>query len=299
MKAKPTIAIVGPGALGSALALALHAASYRISAIAARASSRRQAQALARKVESSAIETKSAPFAADIIWLCVPDDAIAGCAQAFARSGDWRGRIVLHSSGARSSADLAPLHRRGAAVASLHPMMTFARGVMQSLAAVPFSVEGDAGAVRAASAIARGLGGHVFPIQTKDKPLYHAWGAFAAPFLLTCMMMAERVAIASGVPRDRVRSVMAPIVQQTVKNFLERGAAASLTGPLVRGDLQTIAAHLCVLPRVPGAYELYRSITRTAVAMLPVKHAKQVKRLLEENSAPSPVLRVRKGKVSP
>src|SRR4051794_27497291 len=128
---KPSIAIVGPGALGSAVARALHASGYTVAEIVSRdnAASLRHARELARVVGARATTFTQARLDADVVWLCVPDDAIADCARVLARRRDveWRGRIVLHSSGALSSSLLQPLARRGAAIGSLHPMMTFVR----------------------------------------------------------------------------------------------------------------------------------------------------------------------------
>jgi predicted short-subunit dehydrogenase-like oxidoreductase (DUF2520 family) len=217
----------------------------------------------------------------DIVWLCVPDDAIAGCARQLAATGTWAKRVVLHSSGALGSNALSPLREQGASVASLHPMMTFAAGVKLSWEGIPFAVEGDAAAVRKSRALVRDLGGSIFRIRPEDKALYHMSGFFAAPLLLTTLAMAERVAIAAGIPRRSARAFLEPIVRQTVENYLVQGAAASLTGPLVRGDVATLRKHIKALRRVPEACQAYFALARAAVEMLPVKHRKELKRLLK------------------
>src|SRR5262245_28458313 len=99
---KPTIAIVGAGNLAQALAPALRRAGYRVREIVSRAGgeSRRRARALARRVGAKATDHEHASLDADIIWLCVTDDAIAQTAQRLALRPAWKGRTVLHSSGA-------------------------------------------------------------------------------------------------------------------------------------------------------------------------------------------------------
>src|SRR4051794_19120106 len=102
MPGKPSFAIVGPGALGSAVARGLHAAGYDVRELVVRnGAALRRARPLAREVKSHAVEFSAATLDADVIWLCVPDDAIAGCARQLAvrRDVHWRGRIALHSSG--------------------------------------------------------------------------------------------------------------------------------------------------------------------------------------------------------
>jgi len=275
---KPSIAIVGPGALGSSLALSLRAAGYPLVAVSGRTPAR--AHALARRVKARARSISEAPFGADIVWVCVPDDSLASVANTLARAGDWEGRVVLHSSGARSSDELSALRQRGASAGSLHPMMTFTRGAVRTMTGVPFAVEGDPAAARLARQIARDLGGIVFPIRKQDKALYHSWGSFASPLVLTTLAMAERIAVAAGVPVARVRAVMTPIVRQTIANYLERGAAAAFTGPLARGDLNTIRKHLRDLGRVPGARDLYVALVRAAMDILPVKNREKLRRVL-------------------
>jgi predicted short-subunit dehydrogenase-like oxidoreductase (DUF2520 family) len=159
--------------------------------------------------------------------------------------------------------------------------MTFAAGVKLSLKGIPFAVEGDAAAVRRAQGLVRDLGGSIFRIRPEDKALYHMSGFFAAPLLLTTLALAERVAVAAGIPRRSARVFLQPIVRQTAENYLAQGAAASLTGPLARGDVATLRKHIQALRRLPEARQAYFALARAAVEMLPVKNAKELKRLLK------------------
>ena len=115
---------------------------------------------------------------ADVVWFCVPDREIARAAGRLAGIVDWKGKIALHSSGALGSDELRGLRRRGAAVASVHPLMTFVSRSVPSLKGVPFALEGDAAALRVAGRIVRDLGGEAFSISKNKKLAYHAWGAF-------------------------------------------------------------------------------------------------------------------------
>src|SRR5216684_8348937 len=118
---------------------------------------------------------------------------IAAAARELAPATAWKGKIAFHSSGALASDELNVLRRRGAAVASVHPMMTFVRGSIPSLKGVPFGVEGDAAAVRVARRVVKDLGGEVFTVRKQNKAAYHAWGAFASPLLVAALVTAEQV----------------------------------------------------------------------------------------------------------
>jgi predicted short-subunit dehydrogenase-like oxidoreductase (DUF2520 family) len=279
MRKKSSISIVGAGNFAMALAPALRKAGYSIDEIIVRG---RPARALARQAGARAETFESASYTARVFWLCVSDGAIADCACRLASMAvPWEGKYVFHSSGALTSDELAPLRRRGARVASLHPMMTFVRSSAPSLAGVGFAVEGDAPMVRLASAIVRDLGGCVFPIRKKAKPLYHAWGAFASPLLIMELALAEHVAKAAGIPPSAARRTIEPIVRRTIDNYFAHGAAKSFSGPFVRGDVETIRRHLEQLSKVPGAREAYLALARSALKTLPVERREEMRRILK------------------
>ena len=281
---KATITLIGAGNLAHALGPALRAAGYAIDAVAARetASSRRRAAMLARSVRAVAVPLAQVRPDADIIWICHTDDALAETARLLARKPGWRGKIVFHSSGALSSDVLAPLKRKGASAASLHPMMTFVPGATPRMDEVPFAMEGDSRAVAVARKIVRDLGAEAFPIRKAAKTLYHALGSFSSPLLVAALATAERVGRASGLSASQTRRVMGPIVRQTLKNYQERGASAAYGGPMKRGDINTVLRHLKELQRVPGARDVYRALVKSALIDLPGAKRKELMRLLQK-----------------
>ena len=252
LSAKPRIAIVGAGNLASALAVSLHGAGYRIDQIIVRESgeSMRRARRLASEVAASAVAAVGAQIQAEIVWFCVPDAAIAGAAESLAKAANWRGKVALHSSGALASDELAVLQRRGAAVASVHPLMTFVRSSRPSLVEVPFALEGSLKAVRAARAIVLDLRGQPFTIRKQHKEAYHAWGMFASPLLTALLAASEHAAGAAGISRKAARERMLPILRQTLANYARLGAPGAFSGPIARGDLATVVKHLSVLLQV-------------------------------------------------
>ncbi len=281
---RPSITLVGPGNLGRVLALALHAAGYRIDEVVSRDApeSRKRGRALARQVGARTATYADARLASEIVWLCVSDDAIAPTASALAARADWNRKIALHSSGARSSRELEPLGRRGAAVGSLHPMQTFVRTSRATLAGVSFAVEGDPAAVRAGRRVARDLGGSVFTIRPEAKVLYHAIGSFCSPMIIATLSTAERIARAAGIPPAAAKRIMHPILQQTIANYLGKGPAAAFSGPINRANVNTIRKHLEALREVPGARDIYLALARSALRILPVRDRGAVRKVLAE-----------------
>ena len=151
-------------------------------------------------------------------------------------------------------------------------MMTFVRGSQPSLAAVPFGIEGDAAALRVARRIVGNIGGHAYSIRKADKAAYHAWGTFASPLLTALLVTTEQVASAAGVAGKTARKRMIPILLQTLANYATRDAADSFSGPIIRGDVETVKRHLRVLRKIPAAREVYLALARSAIRYLPAKN---------------------------
>jgi predicted short-subunit dehydrogenase-like oxidoreductase (DUF2520 family) len=219
---------------------------------------------------------------AELIWFCVPDAEIARAAKSLAKKIEWKERVALHSSGALTSDELEVLGRRGAAVASVHPLMTFVQGSRPSLSGVSFAVEGDQAAVRAARRIVKAVGGRAYSIRKKDKAAYHAWGTFASPLFTALLATSEQVAALAGVNRKAAKQRMIPILRQTLANYAAFGAAGGFSGPIVRGDVDTVKRHLRVLRGTPAA-EVYSALARAALQYLPVKNKRSLKRILDSS----------------
>jgi predicted short-subunit dehydrogenase-like oxidoreductase (DUF2520 family) len=246
---KLTIAIVGHGNLGRVLAATLTRRGYRVDEIVRRTSKPR--------------------LTADVVWLCVPDKSIAATARSLANKTDWKGKIAVHSSGALPASELRSLQRCGASIASAHPLNTFVKKSKPDLAGVPFAIEGDARATRIVSSITRDLnsGAPVIRIRPEQKPFYHAMGAFASPLLIALLANAEVVGKAAGMKDPR--QSLAKIIQTTLDNYLAHGAAASFSGPIVRGDAATVRKHLAALKKLPQQRAVYRALASSALKLLP------------------------------
>jgi predicted short-subunit dehydrogenase-like oxidoreductase (DUF2520 family) len=286
MATKPRIVIVGPGNLGTSLAVSLRRAGYPIEAVIARSSgpSVRRAGKLATKIGARALSSLANSVRAKVVWFCVPDGEIAKAAGSLAGELDWKGKIALHSSGALTSDELGKLRRKGASVASVHPLMTFVRGSQPLLAGVSFAIEGDPAAVRIARRVVNDLGGHPYPIRKADKAAYHAWGTFVSPLFTALLATAEEVAGMAGVKGNAARRRMIPILLQTLANYAVFDAADAFSGPIIRGDAETVKRHLRVLREVPAAREVYSALARAALLYLPVKRKNSLKQILESHT---------------
>ncbi|HYG99525.1 MAG TPA: Rossmann-like and DUF2520 domain-containing protein [Terriglobales bacterium] len=281
-----TIAIVGAGSVGSALASSLLSTGHTVAEVIARdgASSRRRARKVADAIGAQVASIQEAEPTAKVVWLCVSDGAIRDVACQLARRPGWQGKIVFHSSGALSSDELQPLRAAGASVASVHPMMSFVRGAAPELSGVTFAIEGDPAALRVARSIVRRFNARVLTIRKQDKALYHALGAFASPLLVAELAAAERVAAAIGMSPAEARKTLAPMLRRTIENYINHGAAAAFSGPIVRGDVGTVRRHMEALTKVPHARAVYLELARHAVRDLPSANKNELSRLLGKGS---------------
>ena len=280
MSVKPTIVIVGPGRLGTTLTLALARAGYKVVEVVSPAHSVRRAKALAKRVGARASLAPVGHLQSAVLWLCVPDAQILPVARELAARKSWQGTVALHSSGTLASDELRALRKNGASVASAHPLMTFVRGSTPSLEGVPWALEGDAVAVRVARRIIADLGGKSSTLRKAAKPSYHAWGAFLSPLLVAHLVTAEQVAQAAGFSAAAARKKMLPIVRQTIANYAALGPAGAFSGPLVRGDAEVVGMHLKALKRLRGANQVYLALARAALQQLPVRHRRQLEKIL-------------------
>jgi predicted short-subunit dehydrogenase-like oxidoreductase (DUF2520 family) len=284
MTALPSISIVGSGSLACVLAISLRKAGYRIDEIIVRdrASSIKNAKLLANKCKAIATTIADAQLKSDIIWFCISDDAITSFAQQFARRRDieWRRKIAVHSSGALAAAALSPLAKRGAGKVSAHPMNSFVPTSIATLKNVPFALEGDLRSIQLVEKVIKTFGASSHKISAKNKVLYHAMGAFASPLYVSLIDLAVQVGRQAGV-RDPLK-VLALILRQTTENILQKGTAASFSGPIRRSDVDTLKKHLLALRGIPNARKSYLMLAQNALVRLPVKDRKSLEASLRK-----------------
>ena len=275
--------MIGAGTLATALALALRKQKFRVTEIISRdaAESLRRARGLATRVNARAVPLSKTAVYAEVLWICVPDDAISEVAKQIAERGNYKGKIVLHSSGALASDVLAPLRRAGAAAGSAHPLMTFVSASVPDLRGVPFALEGDPKAVAAATAIVRRLGGEPFRLAADSKGSYHAFGFFLSPGIVALLAAAQEVGRLAGLSEQEASELMQPIVRKTVENCFSTTPQKAFSGPLRRGDVATVRKHLDVLRDHEELLEIYRALVRIALKKLPVRNESAIRKLVD------------------
>jgi len=129
--------------------------------------------------------------------------------------------------------------------------------------------------------VAKALKADIFQIKKSAKVLYHALGSFSSPMLVATLVTAERIGRAAGLSQKQLRKLMGPILCQTLHNYLQSGAAAAFSGPVKRGDVNTIRGHLCELAKVPEAGDVYRALIRSGLKELPSRNKAALLKLLK------------------
>ncbi len=252
-----TISIVGAGRVGTTLGKRLRQLGWRVGAVVTR--SGHTARAAVRSIGGGRAQSSitAAIAQAGVVLLTTPDDAVPDAVDALARIGRsaWRGKVVLHTSGALDRSVLDPLARLGASTGSLHPMQTFSGRNVPKLEGVTFAVEGDAKALRVAGQIARSLDGVPVAISGADKAAYHATAVLAAGSGFALIEAAARMLEKIGFTRRRALETLLPLARQMLDNVERLGPRAAWTGPLSRGDFAVIAKHEKALRRFPREFQ--------------------------------------------
>jgi predicted short-subunit dehydrogenase-like oxidoreductase (DUF2520 family) len=292
------VAIVGAGAVGTALARGLVASGHRIEAVLSRTAA--SAQALADQVSAPVADSSWAalPTSVRLVWICVPDDAIASVASALAAvDHPWPTTIVAHTSGAKTAAALAPLGEQGAATMSFHPLQTFtddtAPGAFEDIVV---GLEGDDRAVAAGKALARTLGARPVRLTPDEKARYHCAAALASNGLVALLAVVEEVLTASGTePPSSAAKLVGPLIEQTWANLEQGTPEGALTGPVARGDEDTVRAHLDALAdETPHLVPLYGALSTEMVRVavrgghLNAEQAETLLRTLREAAESTP-----------
>lgn len=276
-----TVAIVGAGRLGTALALALGRRDYLIEAVVARSLShaRRAASLLPSGTRAlSAAHLDSLP-PSELLLITTPDDQLAQTAVRLAAAtsralSERKGRGVrtaLHCSGALSSDILSPLAQAGWRTGAMHPLVSIseARQGAERLRGAYFCVEGDAQALRRARSLVQNLEGQSFVINKADKALYHAAAVMASGHVVALFDIALEMLARCGLTERRAQAVLLPLLESITQNLQGRDTAHSLTGTFARADAATMRRHLEELRGVDirDALEVYRLLGRRSIRL--------------------------------
>ncbi len=260
------VAVVGAGRVGTALAVLLARAGYRITAVAGLAAT--PARAARYLPEVPVLDLAGTARSAQLVLVAVPDDAIAGVVADLASAAAFReGAWVAHVSGARGLADLDPARGAGARRLGLHPLQAVAdvEGAIKGLRGCSYAVAADdAEGWALGETLARDLGGTPFRLDEERRAIYHAAAVFASNHVVATSAVAARLFRAAGVPDPP--AAMRPLQRTTLENLERLGPGDALTGPAVRGDAGTVARNLEALAAdAPDAVAVYIAMARVAL----------------------------------
>jgi len=270
MNKNETIAILGPGKVGTALGYLLKKVGYQIVAVAGRKMERVQ-QAVQYTGGVPLTDLAAAARKAQVIFITVSDDAIASvCETVCAGGAISEGKKVVHVSGAGGLSLLTPAKERGAFTASLHPLQSFAHveGAIKNLPGSIFALTCDEEIKQWAEHLILAIGGKPFFLADEDKPLYHLSACFASNYLTTLVHLTIQILKVLGLEEKQAREALWPLILGTLKNIEEKGTTQALTGPIARGDVGTIEKHLKALTaKLPHLLPLYRLLGEETVAL--------------------------------
>jgi len=267
----PGVAVIGAGRLARAILPLLEGAGYPVLAVASRRLA--DAQRAARSVPGAkaTADPVRAIEGARIVFLAVPDREIAPIASRLAREapGPWAGRIVLHAAGRLGTAPLRALARKGASTGVVHPMQVLGGVPRMARSVLPGSfarIEGDRGALPWARRIARALGLRPLRLRARlsdrDRAAYHAAASLASNDLLALLSAAAELLEAAGAKRTTALRALVRLAQGALLQAEVAGIGRALTGPVIRGDLDTVAAQLARLRSAdPQLAELHRELS--------------------------------------
>jgi predicted short-subunit dehydrogenase-like oxidoreductase (DUF2520 family) len=260
---RPRIGIVGAGAVGTALGVAINRAGWPVVAVASRDASRRDrfcalvlgAQALAEPAAMLDI--------VDLIIIAVPDDAIAAvAAQIRLRSGQG----LVHTSGALGAEVLAQALAEGGQIGSFHPLVSFTADVERSvsdIAGAAIAIEGDDQLVALLADLATAIGGTAVRLQPGAKAAYHAAAVMASGGLVALLDAVVTLGAKAGLDEHGSLEAYGRLMEQTLANARAVGVGAALTGPIIRGDVGTVAAHVAAIEtQAPDVLEFYLAAAR-------------------------------------
>jgi predicted short-subunit dehydrogenase-like oxidoreductase (DUF2520 family) len=177
------------------------------------------------------------------------------------------GCAALHLAGALSTEPLAPLHAAGYAVGSMHPLQAVADPWSggERLIGSAFALGGEPAALSAAKRLVHALGGRALIVPPVQRPTYHTAAVFASNYVVALVATAVRLLGHTGIEEGEALSAVLPLVRGTLDNLEHLGLASALTGPVARGDIETVRAHLCRLS--PADRALYCALGRETLQL--------------------------------
>lgn len=260
---KKRIGIIGAGVVGTAVGVILREKGYLFAGIYDKQSA--SAETLGKRIGCRVFDSvQKLSESSDILFITTSDSTIQEIVVILADCRAFHGeQIIIHMSGAHSSEILNRAREMGAKILSVHPLQSFANPdqAIKILPGSVFSIEGDREAYEIAEDIVDSLGGEYFFIDSKAKPLYHAGACVVSNFMVTIIDFGVKLLGKAGIPQNEAVRALMPLITGSVKNIEKIGIPDALTGPIARGDLNTVSHHLSSLEEMaPEFIELYKCL---------------------------------------
>ena len=265
-----TVNIIGAGAVGQTLGYLL--VKHRAAKIQAifNQSEESSKHAIEFIGQGQSVSSMSDLPAADLFLITVPDQKIAALADELAVKTHLRaGTIVMHCSGALTSACLGSLRARECKLASLHPSFSFKnpQSSISQFENIPCALEGDAVALATITNLFTSIGGQVYQIATEKKALYHAAAVFGSNYVITLLQQARDCFLDAGLSEQQAKHVLDALLASVVVNVKQASEPKlALTGPIQRADVTTIHHHLQALTD-PLAREFYLLMAKKTLSI--------------------------------
>ncbi len=278
---KSKITLIGAGRAGTAFTLAMNKAGYSVAGVSSKSLS--SAMKAANLLQCDHYSTDNCAFIveSDIIVIATPDREILPVSENLAASGlCGKGQLYIHLSGAVSSDALLPIGQSGSAICSVHPMQALLEPhkAAMDLAGSWFCLEGSPDGILLANSMVDTLSGKRVEISKQHKAKYHAALCISSNFLVSLQGLAVQLLEDVGFERQQSLDALLPLIHGAVSNLTEAGLPAALTGPIRRGDTQTVVSHLNALSSVADIQAVYR-----VLAMQTVRLTQQLGELDDDN----------------
>lgn len=265
----PDITIIGLGRFGQAFAKKLNEKDLTLKSVFNRTEEPVHRLARQLKISESGTFPSQKQQLGHLVFLTLSDGVIEDIAHRLAAlDRDFSGYTFVHCSGNEPAELLVPLQKKGAAIASFHPLQTFTgRSEPQDFENIFFSLQGDKQSFRMLMPLAKKLDAHAFEVTAEQKSQLHAAAVMASNYLVSLMNVSADTGGMGGLPQKQVQKALLPLVQKTLQNISRQPLDKALTGPIARGDIQTVKQHLALLNHRSNLREVYAVLGKEAVRL--------------------------------
>ena len=254
------VGIIGAGAVGTALGVALSRAGWPVRAVASRDAGRRERFSSLVDGVRAFVEPQALLDEVELVVVAVPDDAIAPLAASLRMYG---GQAMVHTSGALDADILAPAMAAGTQIGAFHPLVAFAdtERAVAALHGATVAIEADDQLAALLADMAEAVGARPVRLAPGSKAAYHAAAVLAAGGFVALLDAIVTLGAVAGLDEAGSLAIYGPLIEGTLGNARALGVREALTGPIARGDVGTLEAHLAALrAHAPAVLDLYRAL---------------------------------------